>query len=277
MSAPGGGQQELGLGLGHDEDIVVAASSNAEDARFDEVVGAIEEVIMEDEFQALQDEFMNKNYKHFEDSDENKLIYTTVHSEYVSLVEKHLDSALKRQVKGFRMDQFLETLVERKEELEGEIFELLLTFDDFLEFKQLMLSFKSVSWEWQRLDADGQVVYSLLPFSLLLLLLLLSVGEGGPQCGLGSGHVHPVDQLGVGQADAAYAACHRQWRQQGERKQEDAAARQRSDGPGRRVVLSLSAYFLAMHIRHIFDTYSSSSVCCLTLASFFFGSYYHFN
>jgi ADP-ribosylation factor 2-binding protein len=145
MSASSSEQQQQELGLGGDEDIVVAASTNAEDARFDEVVGAIEEIIMEDEFQAIQDDFMTKNYKHFEDSDENKLIYTTVHNEYVSLVEKYLDGALKRKVKGFDMDSFLGTLVERKEELEGEIFELLLTFDDFLEFKQLMLSFKSVS------------------------------------------------------------------------------------------------------------------------------------
>lgn len=231
MSATGSEQQQLELGLGHDEDIVVAASSNAEDARFDEVVGAIEEIIMEDEFQALQDEFMNRNYKHFEDSDENKLIYTTVHNEYVSLIEKYLDSALKRQVKGFHMDQFLDTLVERKEELEGEIFELLLTFDDFLEFKQLMLSYKSVSWEWHVWE---------LADSSFIRFLLLHVGKGGPQCGLRSGHVHPVDQFGVGQADAANPACYKQWRQGPQ--QEDAAARQRSDGPGRRVVLSLSAF-----------------------------------
>ena len=31
----------------------------------------------------MQDTFMEKNYKHFEDTDENKLIYTTIHKEYV--------------------------------------------------------------------------------------------------------------------------------------------------------------------------------------------------
>jgi hypothetical protein len=31
----------------------------------------------------MQDQFMEKNYKHFEDNDENKLIYTTIHKEYV--------------------------------------------------------------------------------------------------------------------------------------------------------------------------------------------------
>ena len=32
----------------------------------------------------------------------------------------------------------------RRSELDGEIFEILLTFEDFLEFKQLMLNYKSV-------------------------------------------------------------------------------------------------------------------------------------
>ena len=137
-------ESELGLGLG-DEDIVVAKSTNAEDAKFDQVIGAIEEIIMEDKFRSIQDEFMHKNYKHFEESDENKLIYTTVHNEYVSLIEKYLDAQLKKKVKQFNMDEFMKTLLARREELEGEIFELLLTFDDFVEFKQLMLSFKSVS------------------------------------------------------------------------------------------------------------------------------------
>ena len=32
----------------------------------------------------------------------------------------------------------------RHDELDGEIFEILMTFEDFLEFKQLMLSYKAV-------------------------------------------------------------------------------------------------------------------------------------
>ena len=39
----------------------------------------------EPKFQELQDQFMEKNYKHFEESDENKLIYTTIHKEYVMI------------------------------------------------------------------------------------------------------------------------------------------------------------------------------------------------
>jgi ADP-ribosylation factor 2-binding protein len=42
------------------------------------------------------------------------------------------------------MEEFMKDLMSRRDELDGEIFEILLTFGDFLEFKQLMLSFKAV-------------------------------------------------------------------------------------------------------------------------------------
>lgn len=42
------------------------------------------------------------------------------------------------------MQEFMENLMSRREELDGEIFEILLTFEDFLEFKQLMIAHKAV-------------------------------------------------------------------------------------------------------------------------------------
>jgi ADP-ribosylation factor 2-binding protein len=125
-----------------DEDIVIGKSSNQADFKFDLVVGCIEEIIMEPKFQQIQDKFMEKNYKHFDESDENKLIYTTIHKEYTNLIEKYLESELKRRVEQFSMEEFMKTLVSRPNEAEGEIFEILQTFEDFLEFKDLMLSYK---------------------------------------------------------------------------------------------------------------------------------------
>ena len=76
-------------------------SSNPEDARFDEIIGHIEDIIMgtfraslallnykilnylEPKFQELQNQYMEANYKNFEDSEENKLIYTSLHRDYV--------------------------------------------------------------------------------------------------------------------------------------------------------------------------------------------------
>lgn len=40
--------------------------------------------LSEEEFQQLQQSFMEKHYLEFEDSDENKLSYTPIFNEYVS-------------------------------------------------------------------------------------------------------------------------------------------------------------------------------------------------
>jgi len=135
--------QSIGDVLFEEEDIMVACSSNAEDARFDQIIGHIEDIIMEPEFQSLQDDFMENNYKHFMDSDENKFIYSELHKEYVNKIEKYLEEELKRRIENFSMQDFMKDLMSRKQELDGEIFEILITFVDFLEFKALMLSYKA--------------------------------------------------------------------------------------------------------------------------------------
>ncbi len=38
----------------------------------------------EDDFQNLQQAFLEKNYHEFEDTEENKFVYTDIHKEYVS-------------------------------------------------------------------------------------------------------------------------------------------------------------------------------------------------
>jgi hypothetical protein len=44
-------------------------------------------VFTEDEFQTLQNDFMEKYYLEFEDTEENKFCYTDIHREYVSLAK----------------------------------------------------------------------------------------------------------------------------------------------------------------------------------------------
>ena len=39
---------------------------------------------VEEEFQELQDDFMEQHYREFDDNEENKLIYTEIHRQYVS-------------------------------------------------------------------------------------------------------------------------------------------------------------------------------------------------
>ena len=45
----------------------------------------------EDAFQELQNEFMEKHYHHFEDVEENKLIYTDIFTQYVSTILSIVD------------------------------------------------------------------------------------------------------------------------------------------------------------------------------------------
>lgn len=67
-----------------EEENFALSFSSTSDAEFDAVVGYLEDIIMDDEFQLLQRNFMDKYYQEFEDTEENKLTYTPIFNEYVS-------------------------------------------------------------------------------------------------------------------------------------------------------------------------------------------------
>ncbi|XP_035498345.2 ADP-ribosylation factor-like protein 2-binding protein isoform X2 [Scophthalmus maximus] len=125
-----------------DEENFAISSSSAADAAFDAVIGCIEDIIM-GEFQQLQQNFMEKYYLEFDNSDENKLSYTPIFNEYVNLLEKHLEQQMMERIPGFNMDAFTELLVQHKEEVAGDIFDMLLTFTDFLAFKDMFLEYRA--------------------------------------------------------------------------------------------------------------------------------------
>uniref|UniRef100_A0A671G0M7 ADP-ribosylation factor-like protein 2-binding protein n=1 Tax=Rhinolophus ferrumequinum TaxID=59479 RepID=A0A671G0M7_RHIFE len=118
--------------------------SSASDAEFDAVVGYLEDIIMDDEFQLLQRNFMDKYYQEFEDTEENKLTYTPIFNEYISLVEKYIEEQLLERIPGFNMAAFTATLQHHKDEMAGDIFDMLLTFTDFLAFKEMFLEYRAV-------------------------------------------------------------------------------------------------------------------------------------
>lgn len=121
-----------------EEDFAVSSSSAA-DSPFDSVIGCIEDIIMEEEFQRCQQDFMEKYYMEFDNSEENKLSYTTIFNEYVDLVEKHLEQQLVERIPGFHMDTFMKLLMQHKDKVPEEIFDMLLTFTDFMAFKEMFL------------------------------------------------------------------------------------------------------------------------------------------
>ncbi|XP_072013037.1 ADP-ribosylation factor-like protein 2-binding protein [Amphiura filiformis] len=132
------------------EEELASSMSSVSDTKFDITIGHIEDIIMEDGFQTLQRDFMEKHYEHFEDTDENKFIYTDIHKNYTTLIETYIDEQLRSRMPGFDMDEFAKQLEKRKESLDGEVFEMLYTFTDFLTFKELFLDYKA--------DKEGRTV-----------------------------------------------------------------------------------------------------------------------
>ncbi|GFN92400.1 ADP-ribosylation factor-like protein 2-binding protein [Plakobranchus ocellatus] len=135
-----------------EEDLATGLSSK--DVKFDTIIGHIEDIVMEEPFQTIQNGFLEKYYKEFEDTEENKFCYTDIHKEYISLIESYLETELKKRLPEFCMLEFSQQLQSRKKELEGEIFEILLTFSDFMAFKEMLLDYKAEK-EGNAIDLSG--------------------------------------------------------------------------------------------------------------------------
>jgi ADP-ribosylation factor 2-binding protein len=133
---------DLNLNNTEDADETFAShhSTDPETEQFDRTIGLIEDLIMDEEFRLIQQTFLTKYAHEFDpELDENKLIYTDIHKEYLKIIEDFVLNKIKRCQPDFNLELFMKQLESRQEELEGEIFEFLLTFTDFLAFKEWML------------------------------------------------------------------------------------------------------------------------------------------
>jgi ADP-ribosylation factor-like protein 2-binding protein len=123
-----------------DETIVSHKSSDVQTEKFDQTIGLIEDLIMDEEFRSIQHKFLAKYADEFDPNlDENKFVYTDIHREYLKIIEDFILSKIERIQSDFNLNGFMKQLESRQDEFEGEIFEFLLTFTDFLAFKQWML------------------------------------------------------------------------------------------------------------------------------------------
>ena len=126
------------------EETYLETSGSAEERDFDTTCGAIEEIlILDEEFLAVQRAFCDEHCRIFADTEENKIEYTALFAEYTALMERTLEQRLAERVAGFDMRRFELQLIDRKDEIGGEIFDLLLSFSDFDEFKATMLAHKA--------------------------------------------------------------------------------------------------------------------------------------
>ncbi|XP_044266553.1 ADP-ribosylation factor-like protein 2-binding protein [Tribolium madens] len=117
---------------------------DVEEKYFAQVVGHIEDILLDDSFLKIHKDFMEEYWKEFEENEENKLIYTEIFKKYVETIEKFLESELKKKIPNFSMLEFEYELRKRPNELVGEVFEILATFTDFVSFKEKFLDYKAM-------------------------------------------------------------------------------------------------------------------------------------
>lgn len=66
-------------------------TSSPEEIFFDQVVAALQEIIVNEKFEKIQTKFMKQHCFEFEDSEENKMSYMAVFKNYQNLIEKHIE------------------------------------------------------------------------------------------------------------------------------------------------------------------------------------------
>ncbi|XP_014278211.1 ADP-ribosylation factor-like protein 2-binding protein [Halyomorpha halys] len=110
---------------------------------FDVIIGHIEDILIDEEFLELQKCILEKHCEEFDETEENKLCYTSVFEEYVSIMESYIEQRLKKEIIGFDLEEFYEELHKRRDSLDGEVFEVLYTLSDFIAFKEMILCYKN--------------------------------------------------------------------------------------------------------------------------------------
>lgn len=119
-------------------------SNSKEDYSFDKIIGHIEDLLLVEEFQNLQQRFLEKYWTVFEPEEDNKLVYTDIFNEYNKAVETYIVNYLQKIIPQFSINTLLNQLNEKQANLEGEVFEVLSTITDFLAFKEMFLDYRAV-------------------------------------------------------------------------------------------------------------------------------------
>lgn len=105
----------------------------------------IVELVTSSDFQSGVTQFLTKHMDTFDDEEENKLEYSTIHEEYVTLLEQIIDSKLFQDfpeptVKAFYSD--FANNFKSYEQINPDTVETLFGFTDFNKFKEQVLELK---------------------------------------------------------------------------------------------------------------------------------------
>ena len=122
-----------------EESIVTKDSDNY---KFDRFAEALQDIVIEDSFEKMQNDFCEKYYKVFEEKDENKLEYTKIFNEYTKTTEEFLEKELAKRVKEYKVDEFYKLLETKKFKIDEQLLDTLLDLSEFNNFKEMMLNYK---------------------------------------------------------------------------------------------------------------------------------------
>jgi len=129
-----------------------------DDLKFDETIGKLEELLMDDSDSGINQVIHSFCMKHCdvfdEFLDENKLCYTDIFNEYTSVIESFINDYLSVNVTNFDMTDFLEQISLRSEEVNQDLYDILMSFTDFDEFKSLMIHAKSEKTNAHNFDTE---------------------------------------------------------------------------------------------------------------------------
>jgi ADP-ribosylation factor 2-binding protein len=62
----------------------------------------LQDIVIEEEFEKMQEEFFEKYCNEFEDKEENKLIYTDIFKKYTQLTEGYIETVCINNKPSFR-------------------------------------------------------------------------------------------------------------------------------------------------------------------------------
>ena len=113
--------------------------NNENDNNFDQIVGVLQEILLEPDFETMLKKFKDDNCMQFEATEENKLCYMDIFKKYQETIETYLSRRLTEEITDFKMEDFMESLKDRKDEIDEQIMDLLLSFSEFEMFKEEML------------------------------------------------------------------------------------------------------------------------------------------
>ena len=128
--------------IGEDDFEESVVNKDSEYYKFDTFAEALQDIVIDEEFEKMQNDFCEKYYKVFEEKDENKLEYTKIFNEYTKTTEEFLEKELEKRVKEYKVDEFYKLLESKEFKIDEQLLDTLLDLSEFNNFKEMMINYK---------------------------------------------------------------------------------------------------------------------------------------